>query len=33
MGYQGGGGYTGGSYGGAGGRSIASGVGGSFKNR
>jgi len=33
MGYSGGGGYTGGSYGGAGGRSIASGVGGAFRNR
>jgi hypothetical protein len=33
MGYQGGGGYTGGSYGGAGGRSISSGVGGAYRNR
>ena len=33
MGYSGGGGYQGGSYGGAGGRSITSGVGGAFRNR
>jgi len=33
MGYSGGGGYTGGSYGGAGGRSINTGVGGAFRNR